>query len=85
MTMPTYPFSFNENNQEYEDNYYVNEYNISTDSIDFTFNIDDGVFSFYGNADLDIQTMSEKQKHEAVLALNSINDKIQNIITQLSE
>lgn len=83
--MPTYPFSFNENNQEYEDNYHVNEYNISTDSIDFTFNIDDGVFSFYGNADLDIQTMSEKQKHEAVLALNSINDKIQNIITQLSE
>lgn len=85
MTMPTYPFSFNENNQEYEDNYHVNEYNISTDSIDFTFNIDDGVFSFYGNADLDIQTMSEKQKHEAVLALNSINDEIQNIITQLSE
>ncbi len=85
MTMPTYPFSFNENNQEYEDNYHVNEYNISTDSIDFTFSIDDGIFSFYGNADLDTQTMSQKQKHEAILALNSINDKIQNIITQLSE
>ena len=44
MTMPTYPFSFNENNQEYEDNYHINENNISTDSIDFTFSIDDGVF-----------------------------------------
>ena len=85
MTMPTYPFSFNENNQEHDENYHITEDNIATDSIDFTFSIDDGVFSFYGNADLDIQTMSEKQKHEAVLALNSINDKIQNIITQLSE
>ena len=83
--MPTYPFSFNENQQEHDETHYVTEDTVTTDSIDFTFSIDDGIFSFYGNADLDTQTMSQKQKHEAILALNSINNKIQNIITQLSE
>ena len=83
--MPTYPFSFNKNNQEYDENNHILEENISTDSIDFTFSIDDGVFSFYGNADLDTENMSPKQKHESILALNSINNKIQNIITKLSE
>jgi len=83
--MPTYPFSFNENQQEHDETHHVTEDTVTTDSIDFTFSIDDGIFSFYGNADLDTQTMSQKQKHEAILALNSINNKIQNIITQLSE